>query len=230
MLFEKIVCLNLDHRLSDGERLERLFRFTGVPFERFVVGKGTLLTPRMYSRVDEPHVSSLWAAGQYRHLPNSYHAFAAYQHIIQNAYARGTRSVLLLEDDADLASPDTFERDLAAIEAEITRQDLQCDMLYLGCNHTWSTTIQVAPNLLKTLGGVCFHAVILRESVFKDILDFVPIKPIDTTVAERLHTKYNCLAAWPNLVIQKPGYSHVEGKNRDYSDFWACKGNPALCS
>jgi hypothetical protein len=223
-LFEEVVVLNVDKRPSEFTRIYDTLKEFGYqyPISRFMVGKGELLPTQFYSRIDEPNVSREWAAGQFSQLPNSYHAFRAYQTIISQLRSRNVKSVLLLEDDCVFTERAVCRS--TRIEYLMPLLKLNWDMLYLGANHTWAPTEQISTNLLKLNGSVCWHAVGLKDTVFDTILSWSADRPIDLKAAQELHPQFNCYAIWPSIAIQKPGYSSVEGKVRDYSEYWDNKG------
>jgi hypothetical protein len=224
-LCEEAVLLNVDLRRHESERIELMLRengFTGK-YSSFVVGKCKLLPENEYDLIDLETPSQLWKNGLYARLENSYHAFRAFQHIIYRLKEKGTESVLILEDDCNFTN--NFMDVVDSAEKEIYDKSLFYDVLYLGANHTWSPTEELSPHLLRLNGSLCWHSVILDYQVFDTILSWTPDKPIDLRAAEELHTNFRCLAVWPNISLQLPGYSNVEGKIRDYTEFFSSKGS-----
>ena len=224
-LFDEAVVLNVDTRPEDYERIHDTLRSAGYenPISSFIVGKGELLAPSQYDRIDEPTVSDAWRLGGFGQLPNSYHAFKAYQTIIGRMRAKGVRSVLLLEDDCTF-DEEYFVCRTQRIEYLLDLLKIDWDMLYLGANHTWAPTQEISTNLLKLNGSVCWHAVGLKNTIFDTILSWQADRPIDSKAALELHPVFDCYAVWPNVAFQRPGYSSVEGKFRDYSEYWDNKG------
>lgn len=213
--------MSLDKRQSERDRIKTLTASHGREAEFFTVGKGK--ENLAYSRIDSDDVSILWKSGQFANLPNSFHAFESYQNIINHARHDSIDKLLLLEDDVDF-TPNFAE----VFSSAISQCPKDWDMLYLGANHTWSPTFGVSENVLRLSGSVCWHAVALRHTIFNTILGWSADRPIDKMAADSLHTKYDCYAVWPNIAIQKPSFSNVEGRERDYSEFWKNKGAPAL--
>lgn len=223
-LFEEAVVLNVDKRPGEFIRIYETLRGLGYdnPITQFIVGKGELLPQERYSRIDEEHVSREWAAGQFAQLPNSYHAFRAYQTIVGQAAAKSVKSLLLLEDDCVFTDYAVDKAKRAGDLLDMLK--INWDMLYLGANHTWSPTQEITQEILKLNGSVCWHAVGLKHTVFDTILSWSADRPIDLKAAQELHPQFNCYAVWPSVALQKPGYSSVEGKVRDYSEYWVNKG------
>lgn len=223
-LFQEVVVLNVDKRYKEFERIEQMLQNVGYTrnIKRVIVGKGEILPEDEYSIIDEERCSDSWSRGAFSHLPNSYHAFKSFQKIIGDLYNEGIKTVLILEDDAIFT--DNFTEVLDKAEKDIREQNLHWDMLYLGANHTWSQTREQSPNLLRLLGSLCWHAVGIHHSVYLPILQWKADKPIDLKSAEILHPIYNCYAVWPTIAEQAPGFSVVEGRERNYHEFFTSKG------
>jgi len=223
-LFQEVVVLNVDKRYKEFERIERMLQDVGYTrnIRRVIVGKGEVLPEDEYTIIDEPRCSDLWSRGAFANLPNSYHAFKAFQRIVGDLYNNGIKTALILEDDALFV--DGFAETLEKAEKDIQDNKIHWDMLYLGANHTWAQTREQAPNLLRLLGSLCWHAVGLHHSVYLPILEWTADKPIDLKSAEILHPIYNCYAVWPSIAVQKPGFSVVEGRERNYDEFFVSKG------
>ena len=223
-MIEKIVVLNVDKRYEEFDRIKNdlINRYYKGKIERFLVGKGNIRPKEEYGRIDEERTSDLWHRGAFANLPNSYHAFKSFQAIISKALVDGNNNVLILEDDAKFTNIDDFTETFNNAIEQI--QGTECDLLYLGANHTWAKTKEINKNLLKLNGSVCWHAVWINKPLFKNILTWTADRPIDLKAAQSLHDEYNCFAVWPTIITQKPGFSEVEQKYRDYSEFWNNKG------
>jgi len=219
--FDRVVILSIDRRQSLWPELELQLTAAGIKnFSRFVAGDGKLLPASFYNHIDPDSVPSAFSG-----FANSYKAFLCFQRIIHSAHAAGADNVLIFEDDAELTTNANaiFEK----TAADLIRLGLDWDLLYLGANHSWATTYQLTPNLLRLAGSFCFHAIAIHRTVFDQILSWSPQFPIDL-MAGRVHMRNRSFATWPSIAIQKPGFSHVEGRERDYSEYWACQGNPCI--
>jgi hypothetical protein len=229
---DRIVILTLDKRLYENKypylTWKAKSKFGSVSINhisKHVCGKGKYETEYNPIDPDDEDIPDSWKNGPFGKLTNSYCAFLCFQNIIRKAKKQNIERLLILEDDFE------FTENFHEIYNKASEQleDLPpWDMLYFGANHTWSPTKQWSNNILKLYGSLCWHSVLLKNTVFDEILSWTPTMPIDTMAAKVLHPKYTCLAIWPSIMVQKPGYSNVEGKERDYSEFWSCKGNPAL--
>jgi hypothetical protein len=224
-LFDEVCVLNVDRRVKDFPRIESMLQDVGWTknINRFVVGKGDVLPEDEYSRIDDLGCSNKWNCAGYSNIPNSYHAFKSFQAIIGKAYTDNINSILILEDDCQFTP--NFKEVLEKAESDILISP-KWDMLYLGANHTWHTTESAykgCDNLLKLSGSLCWHAVGLNKSVFPTILSWDVDRPIDLK-AQVLHRHCNCYSVWPSIATQKPGYSYVEGRERNYDEFFESKG------
>lgn len=216
-IVERTVCLLLDKR--EFECRSRLTADFNPQF--FRVGEGSLFPAESYGHINiEPGPRSGYPA--WRKRPNSYNAFLSFQKIIRSAKDDGVKTLLLLEDDAYKVPEfdEVFQRGLLELE----EVDPEWELLYLGANHTFSKTTEVSSSLLRLSGSGCFHAVVVRASIFPLILDLSPTAPIDEVVAKRIHPRGHSYGLWPNVVLTRPGYSHCEGRDVDYSHLFKNKG------
>lgn len=220
MIFDRAVCLNVDKRPGARDRVRSEFAPHGIDVACFLAGDGKT-APGPYDHIDVvPPPRSGYPAWATR--PNSYNAFLCFRKIVARARDAGIGTLLLLEDDVTLLPE--FGHVLAAAWAQLHRHDPDWHMLYLGANHTFSPTAEVAPNLLRLCGSGCFHAVVLRDSVFADVLSLPLEGPIDGVCGRRLHPVRGCYAVWPNVAVTLPGYSHCEGHDVDYTNYFLAKG------
>lgn len=225
---DKCYILCVDNRyVENGKNHLRWLAKSKLPFElsqikEVVCGKGKLNIE--YDIIDPIEIPDYWKNGPFGKLENSYCAFLAFKWIINDAIKNNYQKIMILEDDFEFT--DDFDNILN--RAREQSKNIDWDMLYFGANHTWSPTKQISPNLLKIYGSLCWHAVALKNTVFSEILSWIPDEPIDKKAADILHNKFNCYAIWPSIILQKAGYSNVEGKTRDYSEFFTSKGCPAL--
>lgn len=225
MLFQvsnhSAVCLLLDKRYSEKERIHEEFQNFGIDVGFYVVGDGTELSRERYSRINTvPPEREGYPAWMKR--PNSYNAFESFKDIVFGAMNDGVENLLLIEDDVVLA--ENFGLVLNLAWKQLLAHDSAWEMFYLGANHTFSRTKQVDSNLLRLNGSGCWHCVCLRSSIFKTILNFPADNPIDNMAAKLIHPRGHSYAAWPNVALTKSGFSYCEGRDVDYGHFWNNKG------
>ncbi len=219
--FDRAVCLSLDKRVHEQERVSGAFLEHGIDVSFFQAGDGLAMPTLWYDHVDvEPPLRNGYPAWANR--PNSYNAFCCFRRIIERAKKDGVKTLLLLEDDVVL-TPD-FGAVLPAAWSTLQVVDPNWHMFYLGANHYFSNTVEVVPSILRLNGSGCFHAVVLRNTVFDDMLSLQMTSPIDGLVARKLHPIRRCYACWPNIAVTKPGFSFCEGRDVDYHHFFSSKG------
>jgi len=215
--FEKVQCLCLDRRIDQVLKLEPQWESRGIKVERFMTGDGKMLGANEYSLVDEPGRS-----GRYK-------CYFNFMEMIGRAEEDGLKNILLLEDDCRLL--DGFDSLFEYTMAYMNENGIKWDLLYLGANHTWAKTEEIAPTLLKCWGGTyTTHAFALNnehsdmfKAFRKQNYDYEQV-PIDLMMATDIQPNYNCYALWPNLAIQEPGYSHINNSQADYTDYFQSKG------
>lgn len=140
--------------------------------------------------------------------------FRSHIKAIQYAYSRNLSSVMIVEDDivirdnihelANLAMPDGGNWDILYLGGILTKYD------GMDASRKWvNGTIW------------CNHAYIVKQHMFKPILDFVESFPnlaelekknIDFMYTEYIQPKYKCWLANEQYIIQKEGYSEIDGR------------------
>ena len=60
--------------------------------------------------------------------------------------------------------------------------------------------------------------------MFDSLLRLSPYHVIDKVIADTIHHTHKCYAVWPNVAIQKPGYSYLSMQEMDYTDYFKNKG------
>lgn len=219
----EVVCLNLDKRINEQERLSREFSNIGINLKFFVVGDGSTLPANKYDYIDQPAPINRVGYPAWVHRPNSWNAFMAYKKIIQKAKDNNWPCVGLVEDDCHIL--DNFEEIAIAADNEFRDLNLpKWEMLYFCANHTWTPTTQVAPHILKVNGSGGFQFVFIRANLFDKFLDMPMICPIDEAAGRYIHRKHHCYAIWPNIARPLPGYSYCEGMTYDNTKLYENRG------
>lgn len=216
-IYTRAVCLNLDKRFSEQERISQDFlQKLGVKVEFFICGDGNTLPANVYNHVDiiPPVRDSGYPA--WRNRPNSYNAFLCFKRIIEEAKKDGVEKLLLLEDDVTLS--DNARQVCAQAYLDLLNFDYGWNIFYLGINNTNARQTRITNNLLKVNSGGCFHGVCLHESVYDAILNLPMDGPIDQMVERHLHKEKACYACYPNIALVKPGFSYCEGYDVDYNE------------
>ncbi len=216
--YDKVVCLCVDRRFDqEQERVEQMLKSKGVDkVNWFIDGRGALLHPARYDQITpQPPAGWLHGVGAYAH-------FCAVQAVVARAKDEGVQNLLFVEDDCVLT--DEFDSVLADANAQIEGRQLRWSLLYYGANHTWAATEQLAPNILRCFGSYTTHCMGISCSFFDAILQLKPDHVIDKVIGDVLHEKHLCLAIWPAIAVQKPGYSLLSYQPCDYTDLFKNQG------
>jgi hypothetical protein len=221
-VFERIVCLNLDQRYDERQRIDREFAGHGLKVDYFLAGSGKLRPKTEYQHIDFVMGPPGYLWEQQGRMP-SYNALLSFLKIIIRARDEGVKSLLICEDDVTL-TPE-FGQVAQAAWDDVHRIDPKWQMLYLGANHTWGRTQEVTPHLLRLLGGSqCWHCVGLHERAYTQVLGLPHSAPIDDLCARIMQKEGHCYAAWPSVALQRPGYSYCDKKYQDYLRYFSAKG------
>lgn len=220
-MLNHIMCLLLDKRYNERERISEQFKKEGLNVFFFLAGNGKLRPPKEYDHIDIVPPSGRWGYPAFVNRPNSYNAFLCFKKIIQLAKDLRLPEITICEDDVVLLPNFREVWDLAY--AQLAKLP-SWDMLYLCSNHTWTPTTLLSPNVLKLNGSGGFQMVGIAETIYDAILELPIIGPIDERVGRIIHPKYNCYAVWPNIAIPKPGFSECEGYSYDNTHLYKNRG------
>jgi hypothetical protein len=138
--------------------------------------------------------------------------FRSHIKAIQYAYSKNLSSVLIVEDD--IVIRDNIN-ELATIALP---SEGDWDILYLGGILTKYDNMDASR---KWVSGTiwCNHAYIVKQHMYKPIMDFVESYPnlielerknIDFMYTEYIQPKYKCWLANDQYIIQKEGYSEID--------------------
>lgn len=213
--FDAAFVLCVDYRLNHDtiDRIEGIFHPRGIEPSWFIDGAGTMLPPSSYSRL-HTLAPKTWQDGH-----NSFQNFRAFKTMLAKSLESGYETILIAEDD--LIITDEFDAVVDKLEVPA-----DWDMFYYGANHSNAKTHQVNEHVLRIYGSTCSHLVAFKRRIIPSILALPSDRTMDWNIANRLHGEFNCYAAWPNIAIQKPGYSHLWHQEVDYSPLWKNKGTP----
>lgn len=218
MIIDSCQCLCLDKRKEHWEKLEKECLDVGIPFERFVAGKGELLDHYDYVDNPNPDVSN-WGYGVPGLKHTHWNAFQCHHKMIQKAKLQGKKNVLILEDDSYLTS--RFKTVWDVLKNEILVNLPQWQLLYLGwwiggedSEYTLKTEKDFAERRvigvqkMVRCGGL--HGVIINENMYDTLLNLRPINPIDYQL-NGLHGRIHSYYVYPRLIHVRSMYSETEG-------------------
>jgi hypothetical protein len=140
--------------------------------------------------------------------------FRSHMKAIQYAYSKNLSAVLIVEDDI------VIRNNILELATIPLPSDGNWDILYLGGILTKYDGMD--PSRKWVNGTIwCNHAYIVKQHMYKPILDFVESYPnlielekknIDFMYTEYIQPKYKCWLANDQYIIQKEGYSEIDGR------------------
>lgn len=208
----EVKCLVLDKRYDDwlvlNEQLKKNGIDNAVPF---IAGRGEYDLP--YSMIDKEELPPLFYNSTtyptWRNRPNAYSAWKCHKKMIEDSAGN---DLLLLEDDAVLC--DDFDELLEKSLSYLSETKLGWDMLYLGWYSNGHLIDTKHENVKRMVGGAGFHGVVLRGFATELLSKCYPTAPFDE-IAGRLQKDgvLRAYAVYPSIIVQKSGFSYVEGSN-----------------
>lgn len=191
--FSKIFVINLDNE-TGKERLDLItHHFAGheIPFERF---KAT----------EQPRNGShglLWTM----------------KRLFIKCVVENLENVLVFEDDTELVAP--FWPFIEEIWPQLPKD---YHTLCLGTN-LLSVPERVSPNILRIRSAYATHAMVYSLEAIRMILKFLDSEFNNTCAAydillmKELQTLRKSYCTFPQLALQRPGYSSIEQGNKDWA-------------
>jgi len=215
------MCLTLDERIEELQRIKMEWHKFGVWVEPFIVGKGNKLNKRLYDHIDidkKPPVYTNSTNYPTWWKPNTYNAWLSHRKIFERFIQSELSILLLLEDDSFI------EEDAKDILEDVSPylDTIGWDMLYLGSYPnpgSWTPTQH--KNIIRLCGAGGFHSVIMKDYVVKQLLEFDPIGPYDNLAGRYLHDRFNCYGIYPSIVSQKSGFSFIEESELQKPNRWS---------
>lgn len=197
--FDKIYCINLDKRPDRYDKfIAEINKFGLTDIERYSgIDGNTILN-------DSPL------------LNGELGILTTHMGIIQKSYDEGLKNVLILEDDV------TFTNELIKLDEYMQSVPENWDMIYFGGNHLYGKPpLRVNDKIIKLNFSVAIQCVAIKNTIFETILAILPHKKkaVDTYYAQ-LQNGYNAYGFYPNMAKQSVGFSDIQNKVVDYSNFF----------
>ena len=214
--FEKIYCINLDHRTDRWQQCCEIFNEYGISdkVERF-------------SAIQYKHKDPLYSKAMGQLGCSSSHF-----EITKNALERKLENYLVLEDDFYfLDKPEILFNKL---NLNLKQLPLDWQMLYLGGNLDLSYErypIQKhSNNLFKLNACHTTHEFSVNKSLYEKILKnsllnidmqewYNKYTVIDVYLSKEILKDNKCYIVNPLLSLQKPGFSNIEQNHYDYTEW-----------
>lgn len=197
--FDKIYVINLDKRVDRFETFQKeMEKYSIHGVERFPAINGKLI---------EYNGSLLF--GEIGVLMSHFE-------IIKKAKEEDLNNVLILEDDV------FFTDEILKLDDYISNVPKDWDFIYFGGNHVYGQPpIKINEKVLKLNFTVALQCVAINKQMFDVILAILPkmAKQVDGYYAN-LHNVFNAYGFTPNMAKQMVGFSDIQNRNVDYSNFF----------
>lgn len=214
--FEKIYCINLDHRTDRWQECCKIFN------DYNIIDKVERFSAVQYKHQDPKYSKAMGQLG----------CSASHFEITRQALEKNLENYLVLEDDFYFLDKREILFDKLKLSLEQLPSDWQ--MFYLGGNLDSSYEIypieRYSKNILKLNACHTTHAFSVHKSLYEKILEKsffrIPIQEwynkynvIDVYFSKEI-LKYNkCFISDPILALQKPGFSNIEQNYYDYTQW-----------
>ena len=213
--FDKIYCINLDHRHDRWEECCEIFN----KYE--ILNKVERFSALKFSNEDVKLNKTMGQIG----------CSMSHFEILKKAKKENLKNYLVFEDDFSLE----YEPDILFTYLNKSISDLpdNWDMFYLGCNLDSSYGVfpieKWSPNLYKLNSCHTTHAFSVNNKIYDLILEKAPsfenesiIKwynentVIDIFFSKHILSKNKCFISNPLLSLQRPSFSNIEQTSHDY--------------
>lgn len=207
---KEAICLVLDKRINEFERINKEWHSLGINVKRFLMGDGSL--NEKYDFIDEHDLPPIYngtiSYPTWINNAGPYNFWKAQKQVINDFCTKyDSGYLLLLEDDSFIESD--FIEIYESARNFLENKDVQ--MLYFGAYHqpqSWSYTDN--KNVIRVHGSGGFHAVALHRRICSEILKLHPLGPLDWMVRE-LQSKNRCYAIYPSICSQiDNNFSYIE--------------------
>lgn len=195
--FDKILCINLDHRIDRWKETAAVLRRNKIEVERM---------PAIYGKdLNIPTQHGSWYAGVLG---------CSISHLFAVKYAQqlNLRNILILEDDVE------FEDNVTEKFNEILHEiPDDWDMIYFGGSHR-ETPTQYTEHLYRISNTTAIHAIALNSKFFdKAISVLTNINESADISYQTLQKDNNIFVVYPHLAWQRPGLSSILDEHTDNS-------------
>jgi len=184
--FDKIYCVNLDHRTDRWTKCLEIFNKYNLVVERFNAIK------------PEAGINTL-SQGEYGCL-------LSHLEIIKLAKANNHNNILVLEDDVE------FVENLNEVFPSLyTQVPEDWQMLYFGGNHQGPVQMisENVGRISRTFTTSCY---VIKNGMYDTVIEILPhcYKQVDVYYAE-LHRFFNCYVLRPHIAWQRNDFSDIQG-------------------
>lgn len=195
-IFDKIYCINLEHRHDRWENCEKQFNKFNITVEKFNAVNGKEETPNGVGKL----------------MPGEVGVIRSNFNVIKDAKEKGYKSIVIFEDDVELC--ENFNEKFMNYYDMVPKD--WC-FLYMGGNHVGGVSM-INENIGKMNHTYAIHAICVKEDLYDHILEMLKEErvQVDVTYAQ-LQKIFPSYVIRPHLAWQKDGYSDIQGGYQDYN-------------
>ena len=197
--FDKTYVINLDKRMDRLETFQKeMKKYSIHGVERFSAIDGNLI-----------EYNGPLLAGEIGILMSHFE-------IIKKSKEENLNNILILEDDV------FFSDEILKLDEYMSLIPKDWDFIYFGGNHVYGTPpVKINEKVLKLNFTVALQCVAINKQMFDVILSILPKmgKQVDGYYAN-LHNTFNAYGFTPIMAKQMLGFSDIQNRNVDYSNFF----------
>jgi hypothetical protein len=198
--FDKVYVINLDRRPDRYESFKK------------EIGKYDIESIERFSAVDGTTIMS----NGIPLLSGEIGVLESHLNIVKKCVEEGVKNVLILEDDV------YFTDEILKLDEYMSMVPKDWDFIYFGGNHVYGTPPEpINDKIIKLNFTVALQCVAINSSIFEVIEAVLPKrkKQVDGYYAD-LHKTFNAYGFYPNMAKQVAGFSDIQNRNVDYSNFF----------
>ena len=198
--FDKIYVINLDRRPDRYEAFQQEMAKYGIEnIERFSAIDGATIM-----------------ANNIPLLAGEIGVLESHLEIVRKCKEEGLNNVLIMEDDV------YFSDEILKLDEYMASVPKDWEFLYFGGNHVYGEPpVLVNDKVIKLNYTVALQCVAINGSIFEVIEGVLPKrqKQVDAYYAD-LQETFNAYGFYPNMAKQRAGFSDIQNRNVDYSNFF----------
>ena len=207
-LFDKIYCINLDHRTDRWEECQEEFKKWSIP---------------SVDRVSAVDGTVLYETGKYKSKQKACHHGLCLTNvkIFIEALQEGSETILIMEDDV------CFTEEIKDISKLINLVPADWDVLYFGANHCTqegkAPPIKINEKVVKVHHSKATHCIAFRQRTFHRVIEVLSKQrshshySIDVKYLNTLQKEFNAYCFYPPLAVQRPSYSDICSRDANYN-------------
>ena len=210
--FDKIYCINLEHKQNVWKKVKRVFDKNSIEVERFEAINGSKISDKEFNNLLNKYNPNRLTGENASEKglienKNSLGCLLSHLELIKKAKLNNYKRILIFEDDVILSKE--FNKRISQINK------LDWSIIYLGASHFNWTGIEekVEFYLCKNTLGTFGYAI--ESSMYDDIINLLETKrkSVDNLLSELQDRNYGkCYTLYPNIVISNVEDSDIRVK------------------